>query len=87
MVMKKIHLCQDVRGALRDWAPALWEDVMRDTETGRMLSPREVQDYLFDQLAMGHEVIPIGVPCEGFDHSGGGCPGHTLDKDKQNHGN
>lgn len=81
--MKTIHLCQSVRGALRNWNRENWVDVMKDTDTGQMLSPDDVKEYFFDQLAMGREVIPIGPECEGFDYSGSGCPGHTVDEDIQ----
>ena len=74
--MKTMHMCQSVRGALRNWKAADWRGVMTDTETGRTLSPDEVREFLLDQLAQGHEVIPLGPPCEGFDYSGDGCPGH-----------
>jgi hypothetical protein len=28
-----------------------------------------------DELVRGHDVIPMGEPCEGFDYKKG-CPGH-----------
>ena len=46
-------------------------------DDGRAMSPEEARNALFDELARGHEVIPFGPACEGFDHSGGGCPGHS----------
>lgn len=37
----------------------------------------ELLDALLDELAKGHEVLPMTKqPCDGFDYSGGGCPGH-----------
>lgn len=75
---KKIHMCQSVRGALTNFNAADWVDVMKNTETGKYLRPDEVREYFFDQLAMGHEVIPLAPDCEGFDYSGDGCPGHEC---------
>ena len=75
-----LHMCQSVRGALRNWNPGEWRDCCTDTETGRTLTPDEVFDMLCDELAKGHEVIPFGKPCEGFDYSGNGCPGHPQEE-------
>lgn len=49
---------------------------------GRRLSPREARELLLEQLAQGREVLPIGPACEGFDYSGGGCPGHPTEVDR-----
>jgi hypothetical protein len=35
-----------------------------------------LRDALFDELAKGREVLPMG-PCEGFDYKTG-CPGHEV---------
>lgn len=70
------HMCQSVRGALLNWKPRDYCNI-RDAD-GRPMTPREVKAALLDHLAKGHEVIPFGEPCEGFDYSGGGCPGHDV---------
>ena len=75
----KTHMCMDVRGALRNWKDSEWRGVMTDDD-GKSLSPREAQDFLFDELARGHVVIPLGPVCEGFDYSGHGCPSHEIDE-------
>ena len=75
---KIVHMCISVRGALRNWSPREWKNCVTDPETGRKLTPDEVRDCFFDELAKGHEVIPYGDACEGFDYSGGGCPGHPA---------
>jgi len=80
MSTKIIHVCQSVRGALRNWRAREWENCVTDPETGKTLTPNEVREWLFDELARGHEVIPFGDPCEGFDFSGGGCPGHPQEE-------
>lgn len=72
----KLHMCISVRGALRNWKPREWRNCCTDPETGLTLTPDEVHDALLDELAKGHEVIPFGEACEGFDYSGKGCPGH-----------
>ena len=77
---KRIHMCQSVRGALINWNPREWKNCV--TENGKTLTPDEVRNRLFDELAKGHEVIPIGDACEGFDYSGSGCPGHEIKEDE-----
>lgn len=69
MTRKTVHLCIDVRGVL-GWGA---RDMARlvGTRTGA-----EARNILLDELQKGHAVIPFGQPCEGFDYSGGGCPGH-----------
>lgn len=71
-----VHLMVSVRGALRN-APSSLRG-MFSTEDGRVLSVDEAREFLFDELAKGHEVIPACSPrkCPNFDYSGGGCPGH-----------
>lgn len=71
------HMCQSVRGALQNWKPRDWRNVIRDDQ-GRWLTPAEAKFFFMDELAKGHEVLPFGEPCEGFDYSGGGCPGHPV---------
>lgn len=69
------HVCLSVRGALRNYTKRDLKTLFLD-ETGRRLTADEAKEVLFDELAKGHEVIPVGEPCQGFDYSGGGCPGH-----------
>jgi hypothetical protein len=38
-------------------------------------SAGEDREFWMNHLAKGHEVIPFGDPCEGFDYTKG-CPGH-----------
>jgi hypothetical protein len=37
----------------------------------------EFRQMCMDELANGHEVLPMGEPCEGFDYKTG-CPGHEV---------
>ena len=73
---RTLHLCLSVRGALR------WDKRMMARQAkaarhadGRVLTGEELREHLMDELAQGHEVIPLGAPCEGFDYETG-CPGH-----------
>lgn len=73
--MKSIHhMCVNVRGMIRN----RHFGGLQDKKTGRYLTHAEAFEALCDELAKGHEVIPMGEPCEGFDYSGGGCPGHPV---------
>lgn len=71
--MKTVHMSLSVRGALR-WPKKRLGQMVRDTETGRYLSPDATREWLMDRLSEGHEVLPLG-DCEGFDPKTG-CPGH-----------
>jgi hypothetical protein len=44
-------------------------------QNGQKLSGKEVREVLYDELAKGRKVIPMGEPCEGFSYDTG-CPGH-----------
>jgi hypothetical protein len=44
---------------------------------GRTLTPLEAKVVLAEYLAQGHEVLPFGEPCEGWDKVNG-CPGHPV---------
>jgi hypothetical protein len=47
------------------------------TVDGREATPDEVMRTMLDELAAGHERLPIGEPCEGFNYILG-CPGHET---------
>jgi hypothetical protein len=74
---KLIHMCLDVRGALANWSDREMRGVFKDN--GRTLTPREAKEFLMDEIAKGHRVIPIG-DCDAFDFETG-CPGHPVDDD------
>ncbi|QZN81657.1 hypothetical protein K5K93_04270 [Stenotrophomonas sp. DR822] len=44
---------------------------------GDPVTAAEARRVLTDHLANGRRVIPL-APCEGFDYSGTGCPGHLA---------
>lgn len=75
MSAKTFHMCLNVRGALMNWSDSRFIGVFKHDD-GRSMTPREAKETLLDELSKGHEVIPCGPVCEGFDFSGGGCPGH-----------
>ena len=68
-----IHCCVSIRGALK-WPKRKLRGMLVD-ESGRKLTADEVREWLFDQLALGRRVLPMGAPCEGFSYETG-CPGH-----------
>lgn len=67
----KIHVCQSVGGALKNWGKKEWASVAK--------SNNMTIDALKEQFRImefeGKRVIPIGDPCEGFSYLTG-CPGH-----------
>lgn len=70
----KRHISLSIKGAFRNYGTDSMAGLL--SEDGRELSDREVRDYLSECLAKGWVSIPCG-DCEGFDHMGGGCPGHA----------
>ena len=54
-----IHCHLSVRGALR-WRKRQLAGMFRSSTTGRKLTADEVREVLFDHLAQGHVVIPLG---------------------------
>lgn len=69
-----MHMCLSVRGAL-SWPKKQLARMFRVDGNGRWRTADEARHALLEALATGHEVLPIGVPCEGFDRKKG-CPGH-----------
>ena len=76
---RTFHMCLDVRGALMNWNDREMKGVFKDN--GRVLSVREAKEFLMDEIAKGHRVIPIG-DCDTFDFETG-CPGHPVDADSE----
>lgn len=72
------HIHISIRGMLKNATRRELAKLLVDTDTGRNLTADEAKDALMDHLAAGHEVMPCGAACEGFDYSGGGCPGHEA---------
>lgn len=73
-----IHCSVDVRGVLK--YPL--RQFKRVTQwilkpDGTRFTPDELREALMDELANGHERLPMGE-CEGFDYKTG-CPGHPSE--------
>ena len=79
-MMTRTHLCISVRGVLR-WPDRKlvsdWKGSITDDAGVALTTAREIRDFFMDHLSKGHEVIPFGKPCEGFDYKDG-CPGHEI---------
>ena len=78
MGTKRVHMCASVRGLLRR---PLWElnGMFVHSETRQPMNALAAHDFLCDELAKGHEVIPLADDCEGFDFKTG-CPGHIIEE-------
>ena len=72
---KSYHMCVSVRGALNRSYRDL-RGMFRHYD-GRLMTGREVQQVLMDELSKGHEVIPA-CECDNFDYKKG-CQGHESE--------
>lgn len=72
---RTMHCCLSVRGAL-NWPKREMKKNCNwiKKDDGSRFTPDELRDALMDELAKGHEVIPMG-PCDNFDYKHG-CRGH-----------
>ena len=80
---RTVHMCVSVRGMLH-WSPAETKRNLRSitkSDGTRFASVAEFRAALMDELVRGHEVIPMGESCEGFDYKKG-CPGHEDEERK-----
>jgi hypothetical protein len=83
--MKKYHLCLSVRGALlwpsseirRAIGPKGW---IKHDDGSPFRTPEELKRALMDELAQGHEVIPMDKECNNFDFKHG-CLSHEEGKE------
>lgn len=71
------HIALSVRSTLKNGSRSELGSLFVNGQTGKRLTVDEAKDALLDHLAKGHEVIPLAADCQGFDYSGGGCPGHA----------
>lgn len=77
---RNIHMSQSVRGFLNNFRTkreleSAMKFITKD-DGSRFSSPDELRDAFMDELAKGHEVIPMG-DCPTFDFVHG-CPGHEI---------
>lgn len=85
MKVTKRGLCMSVRGLLRNRG---YVGLFKN-EQGQSIGPDEAFEYICDELAKGHEQLPLspkcGNPCsqagcKGFDYGkDGGCPGYEVE--------
>jgi hypothetical protein len=75
-----IHMCISVRGVLsrtdRDLVKE-WGHGALSHKGKKLYTAMEIREAFFDELAEGHEVIPLGK-CDNFDYKTG-CRGHEMD--------
>jgi hypothetical protein len=72
------HVHLDVAGALTNFTDQDLVGLFQRNPPGEPLTAAEARRVLTDHLANGRHVIPL-APCEGFDYSGTGCPGHLAE--------
>lgn len=80
MGSKIVHCCISVRGVLNYDKRMMKQATKWITIRGRQVTPQELRDAFMDELAQGHEVLPYGKMCEGFDFKEG-CPGHRSEEE------
>ena len=90
---KSYYMCMSVRGAIKDLQSKRGKKSYMNDDQGRPLTRLEAIDALMDELAKGHEVIPMGDKCAnpcpnadkgctGFDYgTHGGCPGYCTESE------
>ena len=78
-VSKTIHFCADIRGMLNNHTRKGSLNGVFTDETGRKIPHDEARDYLYDCLAKGWRVIPMGE-CDNFDYQTG-CKGHARESE------
>lgn len=77
---KTIHCCISVRGML-NWPNSEAKRMLRSITKGDGMPYRDVSEFrnaLMDELAQGHEVLPMSKDCDNFDYKTG-CKGHKVE--------
>lgn len=77
-----VHMSQSIRGPLLNWGPREWAKATKyllKPDGSAFGSWMELKRAFLDELAKGHEVVPIG-DCPDFDFKKG-CPGHPMPKE------
>ncbi len=74
----RFHMSLSVRGAL-NWPKAEMRRLAKSMTKpdGSAMTPQEAREALMDELAKGHEVVPIGTICDNWDWKEG-CKGHRV---------
>ncbi len=66
----KVHICQSVEGALKNWSKKEWKNMALANDC----SVKDCKDFFLKCLKDGKQVIPIG-DCDNFSYQDG-CLGH-----------
>lgn len=75
---ERVHLCQSIRGPLTNWKQRDWLKATKwiHRNDGTSYTATELKQAFMDELAKGHEVVPLGG-CDNFDYKTG-CRGHFM---------
>lgn len=87
-IYRTSHMCMSVRGAIRNTMKLRKnaKTYMTD-DKGRPLSRDEAVSALMDELAKGHDVIPLGLPCGNpCKNARLGCTGFLYKEESGRHG-
>ncbi|QHL87435.1 hypothetical protein GU926_08290 [Nibribacter ruber] len=79
MPTKRMHLSTNIEGLLRNFKRKKLTGIVE--KNGRALSDSEARKFLAECQAKGWKLLPCSADCEGFDHFGGGCPGHQVENE------
>lgn len=71
------HMSLNLAGFLRNMGKRKIHRFFQD-DKGNYLNDKQAREYIAECQAKGWKVIPMTDKCEGFDYSGGGCPGHIT---------
>ena len=71
------HMSVNIQGFLNNFKRKKL-DYMIEKEDKTLMTDQEARIYLNECLDKGWKLLPTGE-CEGFDHFGGGCPGHKVE--------
>lgn len=79
--MRTVHMQISIRGALKNCTDKELRGLFTNDD-GTKPSASKVKDFLMDELAKGHTILPLcnSKDCPDFDRKGGGCPGHETEK-------
>ena len=79
--MRTHHMCCDIRGLLNNNNTPNSLKGMFSDDNGNPVSDREAREYLYDCIAKGWRVIPMG-DCPTFDYQKG-CQCHKMEKQNE----
>lgn len=77
MGVRRVHMGQSVRGALKWSDREAKRNCKSITIDGKRPTVNELREYLCDLLTKGVEVVPIGEQCDNWDDKQG-CRGHEV---------